>query len=102
MAYTDIYTAATTSDHVLRKQIAVAMFSAAVDIINEAESTANHYNRLAWAKKVVSSNSAPLTEAEKWIWKVLENATIQASPAAAEDNDVQFVVNSILPYIVNV
>ena len=102
MAYTDIYTAAVAEDSVLRKQIAVAMFKAAVDIINEDVSYENHYNRLVWARKILASNSAPITEAEKWIWRVLENATIQANPATATDSDVQFVINSILSYIVNV
>ena len=100
MAFTDIYTAATSADSVLRQQIAVAMFKTAVDIINEDPSTANHYNRLAWARKVTNSNSAPVTEAEKWIWKVLENSTIQAAPTTSTDNDVQFAVNSIISYIV--
>jgi len=100
MAYTDIYTAATSEESVLRQQIAVAMFKAAVDIINEDEGTENHYNRLAWARKVTNSNSAPVDEAEKWIWKVLENSTIQAAPTTSSDNDVTFAVNSIISYIV--
>jgi len=100
MAYTDIYTAATTTDSVLHQQIAVAMFKAAVDIVNEDVGTANHYNRLVWAKKVLGSNTAPVTEAQKWAWKVLENATIQAAPTESSDNDVQFAVNSIISYVV--
>lgn len=102
MAYTDIYTAATNEASTLRQKIAVAMFKAAVDIVNEDPSYDNHYNRLVWARKVLANNSAPVTEAERWIWRVLENTTIQADPANAVDNDVQFVVNSILSYIVNV
>jgi hypothetical protein len=100
MAYVDIYTAATAEDAVLRKQVAVGFFKAAVDIINEDPATANHYNRLAWARRVTDSNSGPMTEAARWIWKVLENVTIQAAPNEATDNDVQFVINSIIGYIV--
>ena len=100
MAYTDIYTAATDEAATLRKQVAVAFFKSAVDILNEDSATVNHYNRLAWARKVTDSNTAPMSEAARWIWKVLENASIQASPTTATDNDVQFVVNSILGYIV--
>jgi len=36
MAFTDIYSAATDDTHVLRKQVAVAIHSAAGDVINEA------------------------------------------------------------------
>ena len=100
MAYTDIYTAATNDASVLRKQVAVAIFQAAVDIINEDPATANHGNRLVWARRVTASNTAPVIEAERWIWKVLENATIQAATETSTDNDVQFAVNSILGYIV--
>jgi hypothetical protein len=93
MAYVDIFAAATVTDHVLRKQTAVALHKAAVDILNESAATENHSQRMAWARRVIAS---PEEWAAKAIWKVLENATIQASPAEASDNDVQFVVNSIV------
>ena len=96
MAYSDIYTAATDNTHALRKQVAVAVMKAAVDIVNEAANTANHANRLSWAKRVTNKNDAPVSEATNMIWKVLENATIQASPTTAVDSDVQFVVNSLV------
>ena len=102
MAYTDIYTAATDDTHVLRKQVSVAIHKAAVDVINEDSGTDNHANRITWARKVTSSNMSPVTEAERWIWKVLENATIQAAPTTSTDNDVQFVVNSIVNQMANV
>jgi len=44
---------------------------------------------------------SPVTEAERWIWSVLENATIQAAPTEATDNDVQFVVNSLVNTMAN-
>lgn len=93
MAYIDIYAAATDDTHVLRKQVAVALHKAAVDILNESDATANHAQRMAWARRVFSD---PVAWSEKAIWKVLENATIQSAPAAATDNDVQFVVNSAI------
>ena len=96
MAYIDIYAAATVADHVLRKQTAVALHKAAVDIINESPSTEEHSQRMSWARKVITD---PEGWAAKAIWKVLENATIQAAPAAATDNDVQFVVNSIVNFL---
>ena len=93
MAYIDIYAAATVADHVLRKQTAVALHKAAVDIINESPSTEDHSQRMSWARKVIAD---PEGWAAKAIWKVLENATIQAAPTEAIDGDVQFVVNSIV------
>lgn len=100
MAYTDIYAAAVNVSGVLMQQVTVAMFQAAVDIVNEDPSTPNHDNRLVWARKATDSVGSLQIEAQRWIWKVLENASIQAAPEASSDNDVQFVVNSIIPYIV--
>lgn len=93
MAYIDIYAAATDVTHSLRKQVAVALHKAAVDILNESAATEDHAQRMAWARRALAD---PVGWAERSIWKVLENATIQAEPAAATDNDVQFVVNSIV------
>lgn len=96
MAYIDIYAAATVADHVLRRQVAVACHKAAVDILNEDPETANHSQRMAWARRVIAD---PEGWAAKAIWKVLENAVIQAAPTGAIDSDVQFVVNSIVDYL---
>jgi hypothetical protein len=93
MAYADIYAAATASDHVLRKQVAVAIVKAAVDVMNESTATEDHSQRMTWARRALSD---PLGWAEKAIWKVLENATIQSAPTEATDNDVQFVVNALV------
>lgn len=102
MAYADIYAPATDATHSLRKQTAVAMFKAAVDIVAEDPGTPNHANRMWWARQVLDSNSGPVEMASRWIWKVLENATIQANPSAATDSDVQFVVNSIIDSMANI
>lgn len=95
MAYTDIYTAATT-DSTLLKQTAVAIKKAAYDISNESEGTTNHAQRMQWMRNVTLTDDAPVKWAKKMIWRVLDNATIQANPSAATDNDVQFVVNSLV------
>jgi hypothetical protein len=101
MAYVDIYTAATSADSTLRKQITVAFLKAAVDILNEADDYANHGNRVTWGRRVTESSANLLADTDRWIWKVLENTTIQAAPTTATDNDVQFAVNSILDIVVN-
>lgn len=96
MALTDIYDAAVPADSRLRKQIAAAVHKAAVDVRNEATNTANHARRLTWADKVLNNPDGPAFWAGVFVWGVLENATIVASPGAATDNDVQFVVNSLI------
>jgi len=101
MAYVDIYDSATTPDHILRKQFSVAIHNCAVDILNEDPSTENHANRIQWAKKVTQENNSPVLEAERWVWKLLENATIQSDPLNASDNDVQFVANSLANTMAN-
>ncbi len=93
MAYTDIYAAATDAAHVLRKQTAVALHKAAIDVLNESPSTELHKEREFWAVKVARD---PVNWAALAIWKVLENATIQANPSGATDSDVQFVVNGLV------
>lgn len=93
MAYSDIYSAAVNADHSLRKQTAVACHKAAVDILNESSSVELHAERVHWANKVLRD---PVGWAAIAIWKVLENSTIAADPAAATDNDVQFTVNGLV------
>ena len=96
MAYIDIYGAATAADSTLKKQTSVAIAKAATDILNESDATENHNQRLSWARR---AQADPIGWADKAIWKVLENATIQSAPEAATDSDVQFVVNSIIPWM---
>jgi hypothetical protein len=91
MAYVDIYDQATTVDSSLRKKIAVALHKAATDIAVEDPQTANHPQRLAWARRVISD---PVGWSEKAVWTIMQNGVIAAAPTTAADNDVQFVVNS--------
>ena len=95
MAYSAIYDAATVPDSALRKQVSVAIHKAAVNIRNEDPETANYARRIAWSRQVLSRGGIE-SMAQAMIWSVLENATIQASPATATDSDVQFVVNSLV------
>lgn len=96
MAYVDVYNAATDAANNLRKKVAVAVVKAVADIRNEAANTPNHARRLAWADRVTADG--PDVWAERFIWRVLENATILAAPATATDSDVQFVVNGLIDY----
>ena len=96
MAYTDVYDQATNTTSTLAKQTAVALHKAAVNISNEATSVTDHDQRMAWARRVFAD---PVSWSGKAIWKVMENATIAANPATATDNDVQFVVDGIIPQL---
>jgi hypothetical protein len=69
----------------------VALHKAASDIATEDPATADHSQRVAWARRVFSD---PVEWAEKTVWIVMQNATIAAAPTTATDSDVQFVVNS--------
>jgi hypothetical protein len=100
VSYSTIYDAATTAGSPLRKQVIVAINQAAVDIVNEAIGTQNHRARLTWAWLILNGKTELADAAERWIWRVLDNATIQASPATATDSDVQFVVNSLVDVMV--
>lgn len=82
----------------LRNQATIAILKAAGDIMNESPATSNHANRLVWAKRVLVS---PGDEAAKFMWPLLANATVAATALNANDNDVQFVVNSYIDTFAN-
>ena len=87
----------------VQQQTEVAVIHAANDIQNEDPGTADHANRLAWANWANKNSSVAF---EPFRWPVAMNPSIQASVAAdpsgqsIADNDVQFVVNSILPKVI--
>jgi hypothetical protein len=81
----------------LWRQAYWAVLVAARDIRNEAAETVNHTNRLAWA---VEAEADPTSKVRQMQVRILENATIAADPEAATDNDVQYVVNSLLGYVI--
>ncbi len=89
MAYVDIYAAATDDTHVLRKQVAVALHKQALVVLAEDVGTANHNQRMAWARRVLSD---PVAWAKLAIWRVLENGTVAGAPTTAGDALVQTVV----------
>jgi hypothetical protein len=75
----------------LRSRVMAAIAKASQDIINEAPETPSHAARLIWAKEsLLNADSA----AEKMMWAVVGNASIQATGENCTDNDVKFVVNS--------
>lgn len=95
MAYVDLYNTliGDVGDEVLWRQAFVAVLKAAADIRNEDVGTSNHTNRLLWAQEVEQDPAAKVREMK---YRIMENATIQAAPTSATDNDVQFVINSLI------
>lgn len=89
MAYIDIYAAATSPDHVLRKQVAVALHQQALVVLAENAGTAGHDQRVSLAQRVLRD---PITWSGIAIWRVMGNATIAGSPTTAGDGLVQSVV----------
>ena len=90
--YTEIYNLKVESSD-LRNRITVAIAKASYDIINEDGGTANHTNRVTWANNSLLNASSM---AEKFMWAVLQNTTIQANGEASSDSDIQFVVNGLV------
>jgi trehalose-6-phosphatase len=90
--YVDIYYLM-HSDGDLWRRVEVAAFRTACDIINEDTATPNHTNRVIWAKQALAN---PAAKAAEMKYAVLQNATIMAAGNDATDNDVQFVVNSVI------
>jgi hypothetical protein len=95
MAYADLYNTlvADVGNHILWRRAFVAVLKAASDIRNEDAGTSNHANRLLWAQAVEQDPASAVMEMR---YRIMENATIQAAPTEATDNDVQFVVNLLV------
>lgn len=77
----------------LWRQAYVAIRKAAIAIENEGGGTANHANRATWATAAKADPDSKVNEMKA---SILDNATIAADPNGATDNDVQFVVNSLI------
>jgi len=82
------------SDGDLWRKVEAAALNAAIAVKYEDPETANHAARLTWATEVFADPKA-WTVTNKA--KVLENATIKAAGHSATDNDVEFVVASLVP-----
>lgn len=89
--YAELLTAA--ENETLRKRIRVACVVAAETVRTEAPSTANHLNRLIWAKAVFTD---PDAYALRMTWAVLaqNRAATLAQITGADDATVQGAVNA--------
>ena len=96
MSYASTYDVAVDATHVFRKQVAGAIHAIAVDVVNEDPATANHSERLTWARSVLNTNDGPVTESGRWIWLMLTNSTFAADPTTADDGAVKSVASGHL------
>lgn len=89
--YAEILTA--SENETLNNKIRVACVIAAEAIRTEATATANHANRLIWAKSVYQN---PVAEAKRMLWSVLaqNNGATLAAITGAADATVQAAVNT--------
>jgi hypothetical protein len=77
----------------LKARVAAAIAKASYDIQNESASTTNHAKRLIWSNySLINAEES----AEKILWALVQNPTIQSSGLSSTDNDIQFVVNSLI------
>jgi hypothetical protein len=90
--YVEIYNVM-ESDCALWRKAQVAVFKAAVDVLNEAANTTNHANRVIWANAVMLD---PKTKMQQMKTHILTNSTIQTVLNNVTDDDVQFVVNGLV------
>lgn len=79
----------------LAERIKAAVAYVAMYILIEAPETANHADRLKWAKHVLISNNVD-SAAAAMHWMVVGNASIAAVLAAGQpvaDSDIEYVVS---------
>jgi hypothetical protein len=91
MALIDQYNLAYSGN--LPKRVCAACWTAAVNILNEDAGTANHANRVLWAKAALQE-AVSGTMVKRITVDCAQNASIAAAGEAATDNDIQFIVNS--------
>lgn len=80
----------------IKKRVTSAVAIAAQAIVAESDQTANHVNRVIWANTALKDTQLAM---EQIMWRVLGNATIAASGVSSTDNDIQFVVNSLIDFV---
>lgn len=82
----------------LRSRLAAACAKAAQDILNEDPQTENHSLRIKWAADALLN---PNQMADRMMWGLLGNASIQSAGEASSDNDIQYVCNGLVNTFAN-
>ena len=77
----------------LKNRLTASVAKSAQAVMTEDAGTANHAQRIKWAQGALANAPAM---AESMLWGLLSNATIVAAGEAATDNDIDFVVASLI------
>lgn len=80
----------------LKARLLAAVLQSAAYILAEDPATANHANRYAWAKSVLVNETVLIAARDKLWLGFIQNATIQALGSAAEDNDINYTVATLM------
>lgn len=97
--FSEIYSIRYDNDDLKKKTTAAVAKVAMYIITTESESTPNHAERVAWANNALSNT--PMA-AEKMMWAIAQNNTINADPAGATDSDIEYVVSvTVDPFALN-
>lgn len=92
MALIDIHSLIVGKPELYQRFLA-ARVEACWNVLNEDPGTTNHADRLAWSESILDDYE---DHAQREWTRFLSNTTIQTSGSASTDNDIQFVVNSML------
>lgn len=86
---------ALTENGTFQRRLQMAIWIAAVDVLNEAAGVPNHAARKTWANKALKGPQDSDVLRRVSI-RCSANASIGIAGEAATDDDIQFVVNSLV------
>jgi hypothetical protein len=92
MAYVDVYNLRYESVN-LSNRAEVAVTIAARDVLSEDPATDNHANRVIWAHWALANSRKA---SDQMMWGLVANSTVQTNGDSTSDNDIQFVINSLI------
>lgn len=84
------------SSQALRNRVMAQCLISANYILNENPGTPNHLNRLTWAQSALQSTASLRAASDKMYTGVCTNPTIQSSGNDASDNDIAYVVATLI------
>lgn len=93
MAYVDVYNAAIDTA-IFQPKCMAALWSIAVDILNESVGTPNHTARVAYATRVLQDELR--ISAKQIAVQALRDATIASNPGAASDAAIKNQLVAVL------
>jgi len=92
--YNEIYNIWATGS-TLKNKVIVACVQAASTVFNENANTASHAERIVWANQVLAD---PTKQAQRMLWGVCLNASVQSAGEAVADATLQTVVDNLVTF----